>query len=362
MQEEKRFVGIDLGKRTYEMAIITPKGVIRSNGLTTVSGRAKLYSKLKKTDVVALETTGLAFVIEREIRKVVGCDVYILHAGKLRIIYDSTRKTDKEDALKLARLVEVYKKENLPVVAPPSDQEWERRKMLSEYKILKSDRTKELNRLHAIFEKCGITDIKKSDLATGKRRNECVRQLEGIESLQAKRLIERLNLIEEQIKEVNKMIEEEIQGDENIKLLLTVPGVGKLTSLAFMAYVGDTSRFEKAAQVSNYIGLVPKVDISCSIVRYGNITKKGNGYLRSLLTQAAWSIVRSNQGGALRTKYIYMTVEKGKSKKKSITAISRKMAELMYTVIKNQQAYNPLYYKPFDINKVVHKNGGLGAC
>ena len=57
-------------------------------------------------------------------------------------------------------------------------------------------------------------------------------------------------------------------------------------------FIGDGSRFGNGAQVSNYLGLVPKLDISCDQVHYGNITKTGNSEVRSLLIMAAWSHVR----------------------------------------------------------------------
>ena len=87
-------------------------------------------------------------------------------------------------------------------------------------------------------------------------------------------------------------------------------------------------RFNNGDQVSNYLGIVPRVDCSGTINKYGHITKKGNGVVRSLLYQAAWAIVRSKHGGALKAKYCYMT-EHGKGKKISITAIARKKSKIV---------------------------------
>ena len=90
---------------------------------------------------------------------------------------------------------------------------------------------------------------------------------------------------------------------ENIQRLQTIPGVGDKTALAFAAYVGDGKRFNNGNEVANYVGLVPRVDCSGTINKYGHITKKGNKVVRALLYQAAWAIVRSKQGGALKAKY-----------------------------------------------------------
>ena len=85
----------------------------RSEEETTKGGRTKLYAKLKAEDIIAMEVNSLAFIMEKEMR-VIGCTVVILNASQLSVIYASTKKTDKEDALKLARLVKIY--ENQPTI------------------------------------------------------------------------------------------------------------------------------------------------------------------------------------------------------------------------------------------------------
>ena len=119
-----------------------------------------------------------------------------------------------------------------------------------------------------------------------------------------------------------------MNGAEDIQRLQTIPEVGDKTALAFTAYVGDGKRFNNGDEVAHYLGLVPRVDCSGSINRYGHITKKGNRIVRALLYQAAWAIVRSKHGGALKAKYFYMT-EHGKGKKISITAIARKKSKIV---------------------------------
>ena len=138
MEEQKltevRFVGIDLGKRTYEVAIVGKGGkVTKSNGKTHIAGRQHLYKKLRPNDKVALEAGNLAFIIGKEIEAAVGCKVYILNPSNLALIYGSMKKTDKEDALKLAHILEDYNEERLPVVPIPSDKEIQRRKLVSSY-------------------------------------------------------------------------------------------------------------------------------------------------------------------------------------------------------------------------------------
>ena len=74
-------------------------------------------------------------------------------------------------------------------------------------------------------------------------------------------------------------------------------------------------------------------------MKVGGITKRGNGYVRTLLVQAAWALVRSKSGGALKDRYRYMTQTKGLGKKKSIIAVARRLAALLWTLLRNGTDY-----------------------
>ena len=115
---ETRHVGIDLGKRTYEAAIVGRNGkATMRNGKTCAAGRRELYKKLLPGDRVALEAGNLAFLMAKEIAAAVGCVVYVLNPSQLAVIYKSMKKTDKEDALKLAHILEDFREGRLPTVA-----------------------------------------------------------------------------------------------------------------------------------------------------------------------------------------------------------------------------------------------------
>ena len=338
-----RYVGIDLGKRTYEVAIVEKSTVKKSNGRTCVDGRKSLYKKLRSADKVALEAGNLAFIIAKELEAVVGCRVYVLNPSHLPLIYGSMKKTDKEDSLKLAHILEDFQEERLPVVPVPSDKEMMRRKLLAGYRRTQQGRGREINKLHALFLAQGITTVMRKDLSTREQRKETIKVLTGLEREEAEYLVLCLELHERRIEAMGQQIKKESAGDEVIQRLQSVPGVGPVVAFAFVSHVG-AGRFENASQVSNYLGLVPRVYISGETVRYGRITKRGNGYLRALLVQAAWALTRARKGGKLKERFEYMTIEQSKSKKKAIVAIARRMAELLYTMMKDGAWYAP---KPF---------------
>jgi len=241
--------------------------------------------------------------------------------------------------MKLARLVEERRDEKLPIVPLPSEREMERRELLSIYGREVKDRAREINRLHSIFVKKGITTVAKKNLSTGEGRRKAVQALRGQMLEDAEYLMQHLDLNEKRIRELKGRIKREAKADEDMQLLQTIPGVGPVVAYGFVAHVGDGSRFSKGAQVGNYLGFVPRLDYSGTVQREGHITKRGNGYLRGLLVQAAWAAVCSGRKGTLKERFVYLTAVQGKSKKKTIVSIGRRMAELMYSVLRNRKKY-----------------------
>ena len=347
MEETKRrYAGIDLGKREYTLAVIGTDGKMSIHqGKTSIPGRQHLYTLLGKTDKVALEAGNLTFIMAREIMERVGSEVRVLNSAKLPFIWDAPTKTDKEDAMKLAHLIEERRDEKLPLVPLPSEEELARRKLLANYGREQRNRTRQLNTLHSLFVHQGHTTVAKKHLATAEKRQAAIAILSGQEREEAEWILKYLDLHEQRLKELKQRIQQEAKTDEDMKILQTIAGVGPIVAYAFVAHVGDGSRFSTGAQVSNYLGFVPRLDYSGTIQRQGHITKRGNGYLRGLLVQAAWSMVRSKDGGALRERYKYKTTEKGLSKKKTIVSIGRRMAELMYSVLKSGIEYEPRPWK-----------------
>jgi hypothetical protein len=198
--EKGRYAGIDLGKRAWEMAIITRSGKFKTNeqgdrepeekttrykGATTGEGRVKLYKLLKAGDKVCLEAGNLAFMMAKEMEKAVGCQVRVLNPHRLAIIYATDKKTDKEDAMKLARLIADRPDSRLPVVGRPSEEEMGRRKVVGSYRREQKVRTQGINRLHALFVHAGIVTVVKKDLARDEGRREAVKQLSGLEREEA---------------------------------------------------------------------------------------------------------------------------------------------------------------------------------
>lgn len=340
MEETKtRVVGIDLAKRTYVAHAIEdgqPKDQVW-NGKTDDVGLRKLCSRLRPGDRVGMEACAFAFHVAKVIHRQVGCHVVVLNAGDLAVIYKSVKKTDLEDAGKLAKLLYRNPDEELPVVAQPSEQEELRRSIVSEQSSKKRARTMLINRLHSLFVKQGIVTIKKADLATASARAHHTSALTGWTAGEAKRIEEELTVVERHIELISDEIRQELKDEPKARVLLSIPGIGPTTAMAFLAHVGDGSRFSRACQVSHFVGMTPRIDSSGETTRLGSITKKGCVAIRSLIVQAAWSAVHSSFDHRLKRKYQELSARRGKGR--AIVAVARRMLELMWVVAQTDTLY-----------------------
>jgi transposase len=257
-EEKRRYVGIDLGKFDYTMAIIDRNGKMSIRvGKTCLQGRTSLYRLLEEGDKIALEAGNLAFLMAREIQQQVGSEVRVLNSAKLPFIWDAPTKTDKEDARKLAMLVQERSDEKLPIVPLPSEEEMERREVVSNYSREMRGRTRTINTLHSLFVKQGITTVVRKNIATVAKAREAIGVLKGQLREEAESLLKHLELHENRIKELKAKMKKEAETDEDMKQLQTIAGVGLIAAYVFVSNVGNGSRFSKGAQVSNYLGFAP---------------------------------------------------------------------------------------------------------
>ncbi|GHV38076.1 hypothetical protein AGMMS49546_07720 [Spirochaetia bacterium] len=148
-----RYVGIDLAKRSMQVCTVTEESAaIERRGLKTdEKGRQLLCSFLRKGDVVAMEVCGYANTLARILRKQVGCEVHLLNPGALVMVWKSRKKTDKEDALKIAKYLRDTPAEEWVEVPLLSEEEEGFRADITMKEFLKKERNMAINRLHALY-------------------------------------------------------------------------------------------------------------------------------------------------------------------------------------------------------------------
>jgi transposase len=124
-----------------------------------------------------------------------------------------------------------------------------------------------------------------------------------------------------------------------IGLLMSAPGVGATVAAAFVSVIDDASRFQNAHQVESYLGLVPSEDSSGTHRRIGAISRRGNPYLRSLLVQAAWCVLRLKEDHPL--KVWGLAVAQRRSKAIAAIAVARRLAGVLWAMWRDGTFYDP---------------------
>ena len=124
------------------------------------------------------------------------------------------------------------------------------------------------------------------------------------------------------------------------KQLMTAPGVGLIVAAAFVSVVDDARRFRTAHELEAYLGLVPSEHSSGDRRRIGSITKHGNRYTRSLLIEAAWSVIRSrNADDPLKRRADAIAARRGRSI--AVVALARRLAGVLWAMWRDDTVYEP---------------------
>ena len=251
------------------------------------------------------------------------------------------RKTDRDDALKLVRLMLVGQ---LRSVHMPSPQQRQKRRLIHHRKSLVERATQSKNCIRSIFSQQGLShELPRGHKLWSKAGVEQMlsvhaRPLEQcqIDDLWRGRLHVELQLLEamsKQIALVDRKLEELGRGDDRVKLLQSVPGVGPRLAEAVVAHLDDPHRFKTARQVSAYAGLVPKQLESGTMKRVGRITHNGPSLLRGLLVEVAWMAYRYNAWA----RNFMQRVSRGmpQRRKIAVVALARKLLVRLWAMLRD---------------------------
>lgn len=253
------------------------------------------------------------------------------------------RKTDKDDALKLARMAAMGE---LKAVHLPSPAHREFRSLVKYRKTLDHRVNKMKNTIRAWFVNHGI-EIDKGDKAwhTGRERIDAFRKPLaecGADELWRGELdleLTQLDALNEQLNSVVKRLEAIGQSDPRIQRIMTIPGVGPRTAEILVACIDDPHRFQNGRQVSAYFGLVPRQYQSGQTDRNGRITKRGNPLARTILVECAWVSLRYNPWA--KAVYERISGKQKTRKKKAAVAMARKLAVLAWALLRDEKDWNP---------------------
>ena len=149
-------------------------------------------------------------------------------------------------------------------------------------------------------------------------------------------LLELLDRMNPTIEDLTRAIEQEAKKWPEALRLMTHPGVGPLTALAFVLIIGTPERFQCGKQIGSYVGLIPSEDSSAGHQRLGHITKQGSSLLRFLLGEAAQAAARCDSDW--RRRYMHLAMRRQRNIAK--VAMTRRLAVRLYWMWRNGWEYS----------------------
>ena len=351
-KEERRLcVGVDLHKTQFTVSALTEDGevILQEEYRTTPDGYSEFIEEMHRYEEegcsieLAVETTGNARFFKNQMEKEF-FDVTVVNTNKFKVITYSTKKTDANDALTLAMYLQ---KEMLPEAHLCSQTSEEIRRMLKTRRILVQSSVKIKNQIHGMLLGYGI-ETNAAQFQSKRKRQELMNDLANhyYSDFTASSLEVMLNILDvlaDQIKDAEKQIETMVEDNEDVELLKTIPGVGKIGAATIASYTEDLERFDgDFKRFAAYIGIVPSVHNSNETVHLGHITKHGPQELRTAFVQVALGMIRASKQTSdwrLIEEYRRKKTEKGSGR--AIIALTRKIARIVFVMLENRETFNP---------------------
>jgi transposase len=330
-----KIVGCDLHTRYQQIAMLdTETGELTERRLEHESGQARaFYAGLADAVRVGIEATGHTRWFERMLAEM-GHELWIGDAAQIRAAMVRKQKTDARDA---AHLLELLLSERFPRIWRPTMAERDLRQLVWHRQKLVWMRNAVGNQLHALAMGEGVCRKKKLFSKKGRAELESL-GLAPWASYRRQELLAMLDQLDTSLKTLDQAVAKQAEQNPAAMLLMTHPGVGPVTSLAFVLTLGEVERFARSKQVVSYLGLNPREHSSGGRQRLGAISKQGNPMMRSLLVEAGHSAARLD--AELRRDYQRLKLRRGSGVAK--VAIARKLAVRMYWMLRAQANYAQL--------------------
>ncbi len=330
-----KIVGCDLHTRYQQSAMLDREtGELVERRLEHENGEARaFYAALSGSVRVGIEATGHTRWFERMLAEL-GHELWIGDAAQIRASMVRKQKTDARDA---AHLLDLLLSERFPRIWRPTLEERDLRQLVWHRQKLVWMRNAVGNQLHALAMGEGV--CRKKTLFTKKGRVE----LESLKlgpwaSHRRQELLTMTDQLDTSLQKLDQAVAEQAERNPTAVLLMTHPGVGPVTSLAFVLTIGPVGRFERSKQVVSYLGLNPREHSSGGRQRLGAISKQGNPMMRSLLVEAGHTAARLDR--ELRQDYQRLKLRRGSGGAK--VAMARKLAVRMYWMLRSPANYAQL--------------------
>ena len=269
-----------------------------------------------------------------------GMRVIVANPRKTRAIYENVRKSDRKDAMMLARLGRMDP-ELLYPIEHGSRQAQEDMVQIKLRDSLVRSRVALICAVRFILKSQGYRVSNPSSdrfhKVVGAELPETIRAMIAHNVAAIGEITERIKALD---KEISRLASERYPETEYLQ---QISGVGPITSLYFVLKVENPNRFESARDIGPYLGLCPKRDQSGETDKELHVSKCGDRYLRKLLVSAAQYILGPFGCPSALREYGMRLAEDGtgRAKKRAVVAVARKLAVLLLTLWKGKVCYEP---------------------
>ncbi len=335
-------IGLDLGDKIHHGCVLDAAGEVRER-LKVANTREALstcFGKMEPSLVIIEVGTHSPWV--SRLLKDLGHEVVVANAWRVKAIHKALNKNDKRDAEFLARLGRA----DIKLLAPikhRGEQAQVDRAMLSSRETMVKARTQSINHVRGVVKSFGERLPSCSAESFAKKAREHVP-----ENLQPALfpLLELVQKLTDEIRNYDRRLETLAREEyPETELLRQIPGVGLLTSLAYVLTIEDPSRFAKSREVGPYLGLTPKQGSSGDKEPQLRITKAGDEYLRRMLVNAAHYILGHFGPDCELRRHGEKIAERGgkNAKKRAAVAVARKLSVLLHRLWVDGAEYDPFY-------------------
>jgi len=329
-------IGVDYHPSSQQIAFLMEEsGEYGERELNHSEGEAeRFYRCLHARGIrvrVGMEATGFSRWFERLLAEL-DFELWIGDPAEIKAKRVRKQKYDREDARLLLRLM---RENNFPKIWVPSPENRDLRQLLWHRHRLVQMRTRIMNQLQALAMNEGKRRKTKLWSTQGRAELESL-ALAPWASRRRRELLELLDRLTPSIEELSATVEQEARKKPDVLRLMTHPGVGALTALAYVLIIGTPERFARGKQVGTYVGIIPSEDSSAGKQRLGHISKQGNSLLRFLLVEAAQAAARINPHW--RRRYMHLAMRRHKSIAK--VAMGRRLGVRLYWMWRNGCEYS----------------------
>jgi transposase len=318
-------IGCDYHPGLQQIAYVdTDTGELSEARLAHREQAEQFYRELKQRGMavrVGMESSGHSRWFERLLAEL-QFELWIGDPAEVQSKRVRKQKTDRQDAQLLLRLM---MEDRFPRIWVPDAENRDLRQLLWHRHRLVQMRTRVMNQLHVVALNEGLRRKKALWRPAGRAELEAI-VLAPWATRRRQDLLDLLDQLTPKIQELTHALEEEVDKRAVTRRLMTHPGVGPLTALAYELVIGTPDRFHCGKQIASYVGLVPAEKSSGDRRRLGHISKQGNALLRFLLVEAAQVTVRSQP--QWRSKFFHLAMRRGRKIAK--VAMARKLAVHLY--------------------------------